>query len=171
PRRWRAGRPDGRLGPQTRDGLARVDRARSVTRVVWAGQVRPGEVRTATRRVPRPDARPEPGRRLHRRRRGGKGEGGGGPAGEGAEVGVEPEVPGPVAQPAWKGLLMPLYEPGNRTTEAPLLGTGAVDPAWLAWKHGAVLGLARDIARRKAFDLLPILGDALEGSRCNEPHT
>jgi hypothetical protein len=63
--------------------------------------------------------------------------------------------------------MMPMFTtPGDEIR--PLLGADAVNPAWLAWKQGAVLGLAREIAKREAFDLLPILGDALEEAGCDE---
>src|SRR5262249_20180001 len=87
----------------------------------------------------------------------------------GSALVIEPDLPEPAPQPPWKVLLMPMAEHEMQTAEAPLLGADIVNPAWLAWKHGAVLGLARDIAKRKAFDLLPILGDALEEAGCDEP--
>jgi hypothetical protein len=43
----------------------------------------------------------------------------------------------------------------------------AVDPAWLAWHDGFIRALARRIDKRRAFDLLPILADALEDAGCD----
>jgi hypothetical protein len=45
----------------------------------------------------------------------------------------------------------------------------AIDPFWLAWNDGAVLGLARGIYDARAFDQLPILADALEDAGCIQP--
>jgi hypothetical protein len=45
----------------------------------------------------------------------------------------------------------------------------SIDPAWLASNGGAVAELARSIARDRSFDLLPILGDALEEAGCGDP--
>ncbi len=42
----------------------------------------------------------------------------------------------------------------------------AVEPAWRAYNDGAALQLARWIHEARAFDLLPILGDALEEAGC-----
>jgi hypothetical protein len=42
----------------------------------------------------------------------------------------------------------------------------AVDPAWLAWDFGAVLGLARRASRDAAFEKLPDLADALAAAGC-----
>jgi hypothetical protein len=39
-------------------------------------------------------------------------------------------------------------------------------PSWLAWSAGAVSELARSIYEERAFDRLPILGDALEEAGC-----
>jgi hypothetical protein len=44
-----------------------------------------------------------------------------------------------------------------------------IDPAWLAWNRSAILHLARSIFEEKSFDLLPILGDALEEAGCADP--
>src|SRR5438105_4772841 len=41
-----------------------------------------------------------------------------------------------------------------------------MDPAWRAWEGGTVVRLARQIDEG-AFDLLPILGDALEDAGCD----
>jgi hypothetical protein len=43
-----------------------------------------------------------------------------------------------------------------------------VNPSWLGWDRGSVLGLAREIRRKRAFDLLPVLADALEDAGCGE---
>jgi hypothetical protein len=42
------------------------------------------------------------------------------------------------------------------------------DPAWLAWRDGTVAGLARSIYEERAFEHLPILGDALEEAGCTD---
>jgi hypothetical protein len=42
----------------------------------------------------------------------------------------------------------------------------ALDPSWLAWNDGTVAKLARTIRAERAFDLLPVLGDALEEAGC-----
>jgi hypothetical protein len=44
----------------------------------------------------------------------------------------------------------------------------ALNPAWLVWNGGGVLGLAREVRRKKAFDLLPVLADALEDAGCTD---
>jgi hypothetical protein len=85
----------------------------------------------------------------------------------GAPLVIEPELAAS-AQPPWKVLVMPMVEHAQQVHEVPLLGADSVDATWLAWQHGALLGLARDIAKRKAFELLPILGDALEEAGCAE---
>ncbi len=41
-----------------------------------------------------------------------------------------------------------------------------LDPAWLTWQDGSVLRLARTIAEKGDFDVLPILADALEDAGC-----
>jgi hypothetical protein len=41
-----------------------------------------------------------------------------------------------------------------------------IDPAWRTWNGGIVVKLARRIDAEGAFDLLPILGDALEEAGC-----
>jgi len=40
------------------------------------------------------------------------------------------------------------------------------DPGWLAWNDGVVCNLAEGIYAEAAFDLLPILADALEDAGC-----
>jgi hypothetical protein len=42
-----------------------------------------------------------------------------------------------------------------------------VDPGWLAWDGGAVRNLAQGIYQERAFDRLPVLGDALEEAGCD----
>jgi hypothetical protein len=44
----------------------------------------------------------------------------------------------------------------------------AVDPSWLGWNDGLVVGLAGKIHEEQAFELLPILGDALEDAGCTD---
>ena len=41
-----------------------------------------------------------------------------------------------------------------------------VDPAWLAWNEGTVGRVARSIYDERAWDQLPVLGDALEDAGC-----
>ena len=45
----------------------------------------------------------------------------------------------------------------------------ALDPAWLAANDGAVAKLAQGIDSERAYDRLPILGDALEEAGCADP--
>ena len=42
----------------------------------------------------------------------------------------------------------------------------AVDPAWLTWNEGTVGRVARSIYDERAWDQLPVLGDALEDAGC-----
>jgi hypothetical protein len=41
-----------------------------------------------------------------------------------------------------------------------------IDPAWTAWNDGTVARLARSIYEERAFEQMPILGDALEEAGC-----
>jgi hypothetical protein len=41
-----------------------------------------------------------------------------------------------------------------------------LNPSWLTHGGGAVLGLAREIRRKRSFDLLAVLADALEDAGC-----
>jgi hypothetical protein len=41
-------------------------------------------------------------------------------------------------------------------------------PSWLAWNGGTVVGLAGTIYRERTFDMLPVLGDALEDAGCDD---
>ena len=43
-----------------------------------------------------------------------------------------------------------------------------LDPMWLAWEGGIVGQIARGIYEDRAFDRMPILGDALEESGCDQ---
>jgi anti-anti-sigma regulatory factor len=43
------------------------------------------------------------------------------------------------------------------------------DPAWLAWGGGTVGNLARMVREGRDFDLMPVLGDALEDAGCTLP--
>ena len=45
----------------------------------------------------------------------------------------------------------------------------AVNPAWLAWGDRTVPRIARAICNERAFDLMPILADALEDAGCTDP--
>ncbi len=42
----------------------------------------------------------------------------------------------------------------------------ALEPAWLTWKDGTVVRLARAIAAKRDFGALPVLADALEEAGC-----
>lgn len=44
----------------------------------------------------------------------------------------------------------------------------AIEPAWLAWNHGAARHVAESIAASGNFAELPILGDALEDAGCRD---
>jgi hypothetical protein len=48
----------------------------------------------------------------------------------------------------------------------PFRPTPAVDDAWLAWNHGIIDKMARVIYDERAFDRMPVLGDALEEAGC-----
>jgi ATP-dependent Clp protease ATP-binding subunit ClpA len=43
-----------------------------------------------------------------------------------------------------------------------------VDPAWLAWNGGTVIGLARAINAERRWEDLPVLADALEEAGCTD---
>ena len=45
----------------------------------------------------------------------------------------------------------------------------SLDPAWLQYREGVVHKLAQAIYEDRAFDRMPILGDALEEAGCNNP--
>lgn len=51
----------------------------------------------------------------------------------------------------------------------PLRPMPVLDPAWLAWRGGAIPRLARAIYDGRAFDRLPLLADALERAGCTDP--
>jgi hypothetical protein len=42
-----------------------------------------------------------------------------------------------------------------------------VNPGWLAWNDGTVVRIAQGIYDERAFDRLPVLGDALEEAGCD----
>jgi hypothetical protein len=42
------------------------------------------------------------------------------------------------------------------------------EPAWLEWNGGCVLGLAQSIYEERAFERVPVLGDALEEAGCGD---
>ena len=43
-----------------------------------------------------------------------------------------------------------------------------LDPAWLAWNDGTVVKLAKTIYDDRRWDIMPILGDALEDAACHD---
>ncbi|MBY0459639.1 MAG: hypothetical protein K2V38_20155, partial [Gemmataceae bacterium] len=45
----------------------------------------------------------------------------------------------------------------------------AIDPGWLAWNGGCVRDMAEGVRHRRAFDVLPILADALQDAGCDDP--
>jgi hypothetical protein len=50
---------------------------------------------------------------------------------------------------------------------ARVLAESRVDPAWLEHNDSAALGIARHIRHENAFDVLPILADALQEGGCD----
>jgi hypothetical protein len=44
-----------------------------------------------------------------------------------------------------------------------------INPEWLRWNHGTVERLARTLLAERAFDQMPVLGDALEEAGCDDP--
>jgi hypothetical protein len=53
-----------------------------------------------------------------------------------------------------------------REIAAPLLGPITFDPTWRVWCDATVVRLAHGIYHERAFDQMPILGDALEEAGC-----
>lgn len=43
-----------------------------------------------------------------------------------------------------------------------------IDPTWLDWNDSTVVKLAQNIYHERAFDRLPVLGDALEEAGCHD---
>ena len=43
----------------------------------------------------------------------------------------------------------------------------AVDPAWQAWKDGAIRKMTQAIYDERAFDRLPVLADSFEDAGCD----
>ena len=43
-----------------------------------------------------------------------------------------------------------------------------VDLTWLTWEAGTIRHFAEGMYHERAFDRLPVLGDALEGAGCTE---
>jgi hypothetical protein len=48
----------------------------------------------------------------------------------------------------------------------PFSSPPALDPTWLEWNGGLVVNLARAIYEERAWERMPILGDALEDAGC-----
>jgi hypothetical protein len=48
--------------------------------------------------------------------------------------------------------------------------SATVNPGWLSWNQGCVVGIARAIAEERRFEDLPILADALEEAGCTNAH-
>jgi hypothetical protein len=44
----------------------------------------------------------------------------------------------------------------------------SIDPAWLRWNAGTVLAIAQRIYDERCFDVMPLLGDALEEAGCED---
>jgi hypothetical protein len=44
----------------------------------------------------------------------------------------------------------------------------ALHPSWSTWNDGIVARLAETVYEDRAFDLLPVLGDALEEAGCSD---
>jgi hypothetical protein len=76
-----------------------------------------------------------------------------------AAGGAAPDAGRRAVREAQAALLRDLF--GNPFVPVPL------DPDWLAWDGGAIRNLARGIYKERAFDRLPILGDALEEAGCD----
>jgi hypothetical protein len=45
---------------------------------------------------------------------------------------------------------------------------GWIDPRWLAWEGGVIVRLAEGIYEERAFERMPVLGDALEEAGCTQ---
>ena len=53
------------------------------------------------------------------------------------------------------------------TLHDPFQSIPTIDPAWLVWNQGTIPKVAQAIYDQRAFDRMPILGDALEEAGCN----
>ena len=73
--------------------------------------------------------------------------------------GAGPDAGRSAARATHAALLRDLF--GNPFLPVPL------DPGWLAWDGGTIRNLAQMIYEERAFDHLPILGDALEEAGCD----
>jgi hypothetical protein len=67
---------------------------------------------------------------------------------------------------------MPGHEPAQADALREVLshpfGSRALDAGWLAWGDGTLGKLARAIYEERAFDQMPVLGDALEDAGCTD---
>jgi transcriptional regulator with XRE-family HTH domain len=71
-------------------------------------------------------------------------------------------------QPADCTLSLSLWSPLADPRLCRTIREVAVDPAWLSVNDGVVATLVRSIRENRTFDLLPILGDALEEAGCGD---
>jgi hypothetical protein len=87
------------------------------------------------------------------------------------------DAPLSVAESVWKS---PAFLAGKAKEERAICGLirdvignpfrslPVIAPEWLAWNNGVIPALARSIYGDRAFDQLPVLGDALEDAGCTD---